>query len=300
MSRTRCLAALLVVAAAALALAPAGTGGARAEGMAFTAGERLHYELKWGPITAAYGTLEVVEVTLVEGKPAWHFALTARSNAFIDRFFKCRDRVDSWTNFNITHSLLFKQKQREGHYKRDVIVRFDPLARKSERHSLTSGNYYEIDILPGTFDPFSIFYFFRSYAGKLEPGMVLENPVSDGKRCVMAYGRVIRREKVKTDLGVFDCLLIEPDMSDVGGVFKKSDDATVQVWVTDDAARIPVKLRSKVVVGHFSTELIGIERAGTMQGKRAVDPDDMPGELDIEWPGAPGEAAGDETGNQEE
>ncbi len=52
------------------------------------------------------------------------------------------------------------------------------------------------------------------------------------------------------------------ELKHIGGVFEKSKNAEIKVWVTADTRRIPVKIKSKVVVGSFIGELIsdaGIE-----------------------------------------
>jgi hypothetical protein len=45
-------------------------------------------------------------------------------------------------------------------------------------------------------------------------------------------------------------------MKDVKGVFEKSKDAKMFIWVTADERRMLVKLKSKVVVGSFVAELV--------------------------------------------
>ena len=54
----------------------------------------------------------------------------------------------------------------------------------------------------------------------------------------------------------YDTYLIEPDLEHVGGVFEKSEDAIIQLWVTADKRRIPVQIKSEVVVGSFVGELV--------------------------------------------
>jgi len=49
--------------------------------------------------------------------------------------------------------------------------------------------------------------------------------------------------------------LIEPDLKDVKGVFEKSDDSNILIWVTADSRHIPVKIESKVIIGSFMGEL---------------------------------------------
>jgi hypothetical protein len=53
--------------------------------------------------------------------------------------------------------------------------------------------------------------------------------------------------------------LLEPDLEHIGGVFEKSKNAKLMVWVTADEARIPVKVKSEVIVGSFVAELIKVE-----------------------------------------
>jgi len=69
-------------------------------------------------------------------------------------------------------------------------------------------------------------------------------------------GIVIKKEILKLTSGTYDTYLIEPEMTHVSGVFEKSKNAKIQVWVTADRRRMPVKIKSKVVVGSFVGELI--------------------------------------------
>ena len=57
----------------------------------------------------------------------------------------------------------------------------------------------------------------------------------------------------------YDAFLIIPDLKHVGGVFKESEKAKMQIWVTADSRQIPVRLKSKVVVGSFVGDLVKIE-----------------------------------------
>lgn len=59
--------------------------------------------------------------------------------------------------------------------------------------------------------------------------------------------------------GTFDTYLIEPNLKDVGGVFKKSRDAKIKLWITADHRKIPVRLKSKVIVGSFTGDLVSFQ-----------------------------------------
>jgi hypothetical protein len=71
--------------------------------------------------------------------------------------------------------------------------------------------------------------------------------------------RVLKRETITTKAGEFDTFLVEPEVKEIGGVFRKSPDAKLQIWITTDARRIPVRVRSKVAVGSFYMDLTGYE-----------------------------------------
>lgn len=63
--------------------------------------------------------------------------------------------------------------------------------------------------------------------------------------------------------GTYDTYLIEPEIKQLDGVFEKSKNAKIQVWVTADNRRMPVKIKSEVVVGSFVGELVsatGLEK----------------------------------------
>lgn len=98
----------------------------------------------------------------------------------------------------------------------------------------------------------------------LAVGTHIQRPVTDGKKQIMGHARVIRQERVTVPAGTFDTFLIEPDLRHVGGVFDKRPGAKIQLWVSADPRRLPVKLKSKVVVGSFSGELVSIVNAASL------------------------------------
>ena len=139
---------------------------------------------------------------------------------------------------------------------RNYLVRFDKNGNVAYRYS--KGALKNAVIIPsGSFDPLSMLFLFRTKA--LAPGFEFAAPVTDGEKSITGTAKVVKRETIKTPAGEFDTLLVEPDVRNIGGVFRKSPNATLQVWITNDARRIPVRVKSKVAVGHFSMELTGYE-----------------------------------------
>jgi Protein of unknown function (DUF3108) len=230
-----------------------GNAWASEDGLPFSPGERLVFELRWGFIPAGEAVLEVMPMKTINGTQAHHFVLTAKTNEFADLIYKVRQRVDAYTDLAVQRSLLYKEAHTHGRKSKTVDVNFDWKKRKAQ-YANSKKKKRPIDIKPGTFDPLSIFY----YARRLDyrENAVFERPVTDGKKCVVGRAEVIQREQIETAIGTFDTYLIEPNLKDVGGVFKKSKNAKIKLWITADHRKIPVRLKSKVIVGSFTGDLV--------------------------------------------
>jgi len=233
-----------------------GSSKATEENLPFRPGEKLTFRLKWSFIPAGEVVLAVLPIEIIDGQPSYHFAMTARTNSFVDAFYKVRDRIDAYTDIGMTHTVLYRKKQHEGSTRRDVVVSFD--WEKNEALYTTATDEREpIAIQPGSFDPLSVFYYVR-LSGMKENGTI-ERPVTDGKKCVIGTARIVRRETLKLPSGTYDTYLLEPDLRHVGGVFRKSKNAKIELWVTADHRKLPVKIKSKVAVGSFIGELTKAE-----------------------------------------
>lgn len=220
----------------------------------FAPGERLVFELKWTFVPAGEAVLEVLPPEKMNGRDAYHFVMTARSNSFVDAFYRVRDRIDTYTDMAMNGSLLYLKKQREGPTKRDEKVIFDQEKLKAYYHRRGKNKDKEIDIMPGTFDPLSVFFFARMI--DMSVGMQIEKPVSDGQKIVIGKAKIVKKEKIKVPAGKFNTFLLEPDLEHIGGVFEKSKNASIKLWVTADRRGILVKIASKVAVGYFTGELV--------------------------------------------
>ena len=218
----------------------------------FSPGEKLTFQVRWSFIPAGEAVLEVLPIETVRGVRAHHFVMTAQTYPLIDVFYKVRDRIDSYTDIEMTHTLLYRKRNR-GRRTRDVVVTFD-WEKTEAQYSNWGKRAPPISLVPGSFDPLSIFYAFRCH----EPteNNQIQAPVTDGKKCVMGKATVIRKERITVVGGTYDTYLVEPDLEHIGGVFQKSPHAKLKIWVTADSKRMPVKVKSKVVVGSFVAELI--------------------------------------------
>jgi hypothetical protein len=249
----RRLAGLLTGALALWALCGAATE--NPDHVPFQAGERLVFQVRWAFVPAGEAVLEVLPAETIANREARHFALTARTLPYIDPFYKVRTHIDAYTDMPMTHSILYRKRQ-EGKSRKEVVVTFDQ-AKLEARYADFGKTREAIPIQPGSFDPLSVFYAFRWHT--LEEGASIEKAVCDGKKCVLGKAHVIKRERITVPGGTYDTYLVEPDLEHIGGVFKRIRKAKLQIWVTADHRRIPVRIESAVAVGSFVAELVALE-----------------------------------------
>jgi len=221
----------------------------------FQPGEKLTFQVRWSLIPAGEAVLEILPIESIQGVTSYHFVMMAKTYPFVDLFYKVRDRIDAFTDTGMTHTILYK-KQKKGKRKKNVTVTFD-WEKQTTQYSNQGNKAKPVVIKPGSFDPLSVFYAFRLY--NLIAGKKLQLPVTDGKKCVDGVATVIKREKITVADRTYDTFLVEPDLKHIGGVFEKSKKAKLEIWVTADTKKIPVKIKSKVIVGSFVAELISAQ-----------------------------------------
>jgi hypothetical protein len=225
----------------------------------FDPDERLVYKVKWGLFTVGTSTLEALPMGEVDGEPAYRFCMQVRTNGFADAFYKLRERMDTWLRTDFSQSLRYT-KYAEGAEARDEVIDYHwPSGKIFSQRDGKPRDPLEVADRP-IFDPLGALFAFRfADSFEPEPGSTLTMYSSDGKKVVQMDVEIKRRQTIRVPAGKFKTVKARPDTKNLGGVFKKSDDASIIIWYSDDERRIPVRLKSKVVVGSFVANLEEIE-----------------------------------------
>lgn len=210
----------------------------------FGEGENLVFSIRYGLIRAGEANLEIRNIAVLDSVRTYHIVSMARTNSAFDAVFKVRDRHESFMDFNSLYSLRFEKHLREGKFRRDSEVDFD-----QKRH-LAVYKDREIPIAPNTHDFLTALYYVRTL--RVEPGQAVAMANhTDGKNYPI-YIKYLRRERVEVPAGEFDCIVIEPVL-ETSAIFENRGKLTI--WLTDDTVRMPVMMRSKVIVGAFEAVL---------------------------------------------
>ncbi len=214
------------------------------ENIAFGAGEKLSFDVNYGFINAGTASMEIENLIEYQGRPCYQIVTKANSNGFFSNFFKVEDRVESIMDAIGLFTWRFEKNLHEGDYQAKQTYEFD-----QRRHIV----YYKEDTVetePYIQDALSALYYIRTQP--LVPGKsIFVDNYTDGKKYLLEV-RVLKKEKITVPAGTFDCIVVEPLLQSVG-VFKHEGKLTV--WLTDDKLKLPVLMKSKVLVGSISAEL---------------------------------------------
>jgi hypothetical protein len=212
----------------------------------FGPGELLEFSIDYGIINAGGATMEIGEVRRISGRPCFDIRTEARSNSVFSKVYKVWDRSQTFLDTQDLVPWRYEKHQREGTYKKDMLIKFDRV-----RHVASYENGDQVKIHPYAQDELSAFYYLR--AVPLEVGRDVYVDTHTNRKNYPLKVLVHRRETITVPAGTFDCYVIEPVMRE-GGIFTAKGKLTV--WITADEKRMPVLLRTKIVVGSISATLV--------------------------------------------
>lgn len=215
----------------------------------FKPGEVLTYKLKYGFITAAEGTLKVLDTDLkFDGKPTFRLSVDGQTSGTFDVFYKIRDHYDSYIDKDNLKPYFYQENIREGGYRRQDKARFSQSEKKvvATKGTFTTPNMQ-------TFDLVSSYYFARSLdISKMKVNDFVKLNYFLGDEISQLEIQYMGREVIKTKLGKIRCLKFSPSIKP-GRIFRK--DSRLYLWVSDDGNRVPLKAEVEILVGSVVMEI---------------------------------------------
>lgn len=231
------------------------------ENNAFREGEKLTFDVKYGFVTAGIATFEIPAIKKMSGRNTYHITFEVNTVPTFDNFFKVRDRYETYLDVEGMFPWRFEQHIREGKYSRDFSAFFDQRKGKAK----TSEGQYDIPKYVN--DIVSAFYYARTLDySNLNVGdkIPLKNFYKDKvyDLDVVYHGK----ETIEVAAGKFDCIIVEPLVQE-GGLFKS--EGSILLWMTNDDAKMPVRVKTKVVVGAIDADLTSYKGVyGKLTSKR--------------------------------
>ena len=219
---------------------------------AFSIPETLKFRL-------IYAGVKVGESSLTIQAIDEHIVITssADSSGFISMFFTVKDRVKSTLTIDEYGRMIplsYKINLREGGYRRDKEVTFQLSEGRVIYQDFIKETKEYLETSPDVVDPLTSIYLIRER--ELVIGKTELIKIYDSKKFWDVEVLILRKETIKTPAGVFDTIVVRPLMKSEG-IFKRS--GPMNIYLTDDTKKIPVKLVTKISLGNVIAELIEVK-----------------------------------------
>lgn len=211
--------------------------------MPWAIGERLEYEVKYGPISAGSARMEVIGLDTVRGRLTWHLHFNVSGG--IPWIYRLNDSYDSWMDVETLNSLRFVQKLSEGNRDRLRIYDIFP-----ERGVFLEKGKEEKPTVAEPLDDASFFFFVRTIPLKAESTYEFNRYFDPKANPVTII--VLRREHVEVPAGRFDAVVVQPIIK-TSGLFSQGGQA--EIWLSDDNRRILLQMKTRTPIGSLNLYL---------------------------------------------
>lgn len=211
---------------------------------AFGPGEYLEYEVGYGFIKAGTATLEVRRRVNYKGYQSLELVSTAKSYPALAKLYYVEDYNYSILDFHGLFPWHYQKDVHEGRYRTFRWAQFDQKGKKilTATDTLAAADFVQ--------DALTALYYTRTLPLKVGETITME-VFSDGKKYSLEVN-VLKKEKVTVPAGTFRTLVVEPLLK-TPGIFQQT--GKIKVWLTDDRLRLPVLMKSRVLIGSISAQL---------------------------------------------
>ncbi len=227
----------------------------RPAALPFAVGEELMFEIGWMGVRAGQASMAVRGQGSRDGHEVYHITIQARSSPFFSLIYPVDDLGETYLDVRGLFPWYYHLHQREGTRVAQHTVTFDQV-RGLAIYTKNQGTPQEVEVPPEVQDSLSSFYLLRTLP--LEVGQpTTMHTFANGRTHEVAID-VLRREKVDVYWGPVETLVVRPVLRFQEILRQRGD---VLIWLTDDARRIPVRMKTAVKVGTVEAKLIDVRGA---------------------------------------
>jgi hypothetical protein len=201
----------------------------------FGPGEKAEYQVRLRGVSVGSGTMQILGVEHVRGRPTYHASLHVTGGIPLARV---DTRMDTWLDVAGLFSRRFEQNQHEIRFRRHRIFDFYPESRTYQLRGSA-----EVERLPTDrpLDDVAFLYYARTLPLNVGDSYTINRYFrEDGNPVVL---NVLRRETITVPAGTFNTIVVQPIIQ-TDGLFGQGGRA--EVFFTDDDRRLVVHLRSHV------------------------------------------------------
>ncbi len=180
------------------------------------------------------------------------FIMKAKTVPWVENLYTLNMTLTSISKKNRFETIFYEENRFEN--KRLFYHRLEFYLSKGFFHYSKNMNEKKKEVLPLLVESLNVvssFYYTRSL--DLSPNKVFHTQGYYRKKIWPIEIHVIKRVKIKTAFGRKKAFLVIPKMGFKGVFLNESE---IQIFISDDQYRCPLKMKSKLVFGYFVADLI--------------------------------------------
>ena len=219
---------------------------------AFSYGETLTYRVHYGWINAARITMKVApQPVVIKGRSTYNITGYGKTYRSFDWMYRVRDHFETYMDSQSLAPLKYFKSVEEDSYKDIDLVYYDHEKEwlKGKKKEMSMPAYVQ-DVISGIYYARSIDLAHASEGQTFPLDIYLDQEIYNLKF------KYLGKEVIKSDIGKIECYKLRPQLV-VDRVFKDEDDMTI--WVSADANKIPIRVKTEIYVGSLKVDLTSHE-----------------------------------------
>ncbi len=223
-----------------------------AQDSAYKPGEHFKFKIHYGIFNAGYATLDL-QTDVFKGKNLYHAIGKGWTTGVSRWFMNVDDLYESYFD-SYNRPYRFIRKIDEGGYTLDKELHFDHNNRKVLVINKEKNTAETYSVPQKIHDMVSVFYYLRNYdTSQLKPGDEIRVDMFFDEEVYPFKLKFLGKDVLRTSVGKIHSLKFRPIVQS-GRIFK--EDESLTIWVSDDANKMPLLIKAKLLVGSLKASLI--------------------------------------------
>jgi len=226
----------------------------------FYVGEKVIHNVNYFKMEAGSLTFEVRPFAMVNGKKNYQFRTSISTSSLFSSFYSVDDYVDVLMDFDQLIPTVFTLHVKETSQLKESQMLFDHekgtatyWEKKVTEKSGEENKKLHWEIAAYSQNVFSSAFYMRAF--QWEVGKENSFPVADDEKNLIFRAKAIRKEKISTEAGDFNSIVIRPEV-ELKGKFNPVGDN--YIWLSDDDHKYILRIESKIKIGTLVSEVVKI------------------------------------------
>ncbi len=226
----------------------------------FRVGEKVIHSVNYFKMQAGTLMLETRPYAMVNGVKNYQFRTTISTSSLFSSFYSVDDYVDVLMDFAQMIPSVFTLHVKETAQLKEAQMFFDQQKgvatyweKKVTEKNGEENKKLQWDILPYAQNVFSAAFYMRTF--QWEVGKENAFHVADDEKNLIFRAKAIRREKISTEAGEFNAIVVRPEI-ELKGKFNPVGDN--YIWLSDDDRKFILRIESKIKIGTLVSEVTQI------------------------------------------